>query len=261
MDYEEFFSQYSQNAGKVKDLAAGFSRALKRVNENIDKGDVKTGAKNADGLLETVEALSRTARELTDTVNGFDYQEYMRSGELEEQFAAYCEEAGLDIKGGNNSYEIFPYRLNFDQNNCEILVNRRKSFCLRPKRLAEDIKAIRSKLFSSAFNASQFARELAYAYDVAVIYYNKDRRVTIKEPDMHLTALYNHLAPMSRYRKDYDRRSYEFDLARLYTADPVTLEDGRRIAFGTSRDIAKSVRVTDKNNNEHYLGTVRFYTE
>jgi hypothetical protein len=261
MDYEEFLSQYSQHAGKAKDLAVNFSKALKRVNDSVDKGDVKTGAKSADALVEAAGALSQAARELTEALNGFDYQGYMQSGELEKQFAAYCEEAGLDIKGGNNSYEIFPYRLHFDQNNCEVFVNRRKAFCLRPKRLASDMKAKRAKLFTSAFNTAQFAAELAYAYDMAVMNYNSGRPKPINEPDRHLSELYDYIAPMSRYRRDYDRNSYAFDLARLYEAEQGKLKDGRSWEFGTTRDIRRSIRITDSNNNEHYLGAIRFYKE
>lgn len=104
------------------------------------------------------------------------------------------------------------------------------------------------------FNAASFAAELAEAYDLAILKLHKN-----PESDIYLQSLYKFLAPMSRYRKDYDQQSYAFDLARLYACRSLELKDGRRFQFGPSRKAAKALRILDQDGNEQFLATIRFF--
>ena len=94
-------------------------------------------------------------------------------------------------------------------------------------------------------------------YDLAVLKLKKG-----PEADIYLKSLHKFLAPMSRFRKDYDQQSFAFDLARLYADHSVeTTKNGRRFQFGPSRDIAKSIRILDENGQEQFLATIRFYQD
>src|SRR5680860_1482816 len=104
-----------------------------------------------------------------------------------------------------------------------------------------------------------FIKELAAAYDLMLLKQNQGKTPTSAAGDIYLRSLYTLLTPMRRLRKDYDMQSFAFDLARLYTADLHTSEDGRKFQFGPSRNINKAIRILDKDGREQYLATICFY--
>lgn len=108
----------------------------------------------------------------------------------------------------------------------------------------------------ASFNAAAFASELGEAYDLAVL---KAKR----QPgtDIYLTSLYKLLAPMSRFRKDYDQQSFAFDLARLYISGIEETKNGRRFQFGPSRESNKSIRILDQFGKEQHLSTICYFKE
>ena len=125
---------------------------------------------------------------------------------------------------------------------------------MRPASFVNTVKAGQERLTRAPFNAAAFAAELADAYDLAILKTGKN-----PESDLYLQSLYKFLAPMSRYRKDYDQQSYAFDLARLYANRSLELKDGRRFQFGPSRNSGKSLRILDSEGKEQFLATIRFY--
>lgn len=76
-----------------------------------------------------------------------------------------------------------------------------------------------------------------------------------------MSSLYKFLAPMGRFRREYDQQSFAFDLAKLYNSDEDTPKKGRRFQFGPSRDGRKSIRILDKDGKEQYLATICFFHE
>ena len=75
----------------------------------------------------------------------------------------------------------------------------------------------------------------------------------------YLTNIYKVLAPMSRFRKDYDQNNFAFDVARLYASDVEETKTGRKFQFGPSRNNEKAIRILDKEGKEQFLATIRFY--
>ena len=106
----------------------------------------------------------------------------------------------------------------------------------------------------ASFNALTFANELADVYDLALLKLKRQ-----PEADIYLTNLYKFLAPMGRFRRDYDQQSYAFYLARLYGSGIKEIKDGRRIQFGPSREGNKAIRILDSQGREEYLSTIRFF--
>ena len=90
------------------------------------------------------------------------------------------------------------------------MTGKRCSACAR-KAFVDIVKNGQDRLNKAPFNAMAFASELSDAYDLAILKYNRQ-----PQSDIYLTNLYKVLAPMSRFRKDYDQQSFAFDLARLY---------------------------------------------
>ena len=82
-----------------------------------------------------------------------------------------------------------------------------------------------------------------------------------KQPqaDIYLTSLYKFLAPMGRFRRDYDQQSFAFDLARLYMSEVEETKNGRKFQFGPSRNNGKAIRILDRDGQEQFLATIRFY--
>ena len=191
---------------------------------------------------------------MLESVNAFDTKEYFEQGEFAEQMLAFCKEKGVDVQGEFPIYEMFPYRVRLDAENQDIYLDRKKIQCMRPKSFVELVKKGQDKLNKAPFNAAGFVNELADAYDLAVLKLNKHQGA-----DIYLTSLYKFLAPMSRFRKDYDQQSFAFDLARLYISDVEETKNGRKFQFGPSRNNGRAIRILDQEGKEQFLATIRFY--
>lgn len=151
---------------------------------------------------------------------------------------------------------MFPYRVRLDAENQDLYMDRKKVQCMRPASFVETVRKGQEKLNKAGFNAASFSSELSDAYDLALL--KKKRNAGT---DIYLSDLYKLLAPMSRFRKDYDQQSYAFDLAKLYNSEAEETKSGRRFQFGSSRDGKKGIRILDKNGQEWFLSTICFLIE
>jgi hypothetical protein len=259
LDYEALHRHYSALASAANSLFANALKSFRRMSANIDKGNLKDGVKEAAALGDAFAALQGALGGLRGVVSGFDQSEYFDTGEFTKQFIEACASEGLDMTGGNNVFEIFPYRIRIDAENRDVIIDRKKAACVRPSRLAADIKKNREKLYASKFNPMQFALELAAAYDTALLYSAKGKTAYAADRDILLDDIYKYLAPMQRFKNDYDKKAYAFDLARLKPLEPVDIGDGRKWEFGPSKEIKKALRITDKDGKEYFLSVIRFY--
>jgi hypothetical protein len=260
VDFESFYSECTDSTEKLKAGIALQQKLLRRIGKSIDNGDVRGAEKDIAALTVAAEDVALNIGDIAGAVKGFDATAYLESGDFADQLIEKCVALGIDIVGEEGSYEIFPYRLKIDPSNEEVLINGRKAPGLRPATIAGNLEAGKAKLLSASFSAVQFATELAAAYDLAIIATAKGKKPVL-DADIYLNNLYKYMTPMRRFRKDYDVRAFAFDLARLYSADDVSLADGRRIQFGPSRNNNRAIRILDAYNNELFIATVRFYAE
>lgn len=254
MNYEIFYDTLQPQEKSVKDSISSLQKLFKAVNRETENGDVKSLARDLQTMSETISSLSAYLDDMKKTVENFDTRTYFESGDFAEQMLAVCEEKGVDVQGEFPIYEMFPYRVRLDAENQDVYLDRKKLQCMRPSSLIETISASQVKLNKASFNALTFLGELSDAYDLAVLKLKKRPGI-----DIYLTSLYKFLAPMSRFRKDYDQHSFAFDLARLYNDGIEETKNGRRFQFGTSREGKKSIRILDKNGQEQFLATICFY--
>jgi hypothetical protein len=258
-DYEALYREFTELAELLKSQLSTQQKLLKRINKNMSLGNIKNADKDiadfipsAGDAKSTIEAI----RKLTERV---DLQTYLDSGEFARQLIDECSAREVDIVGEDRSYEIFPYRLRINPQEEEVLINGKKAPGLRPAAIADILEKGRTKLLSANFNADRFATELAFAYDNAIIVGAKGKKV-VPDGDVYLSTIYKLLAPMGRFRRDYDTQSYAFDVARLYNAaENIVLSDGRKIQFGPSRVNNRAIRILDAYGNELFIATVRFY--
>lgn len=254
MNYEELYSELQSQGKNVRDSLAALQKLFKAIGRQTESGDLKSLARDLNSMAETAAVVSGTLESMKNTVSGFDAGTYFESGEFAEQMLGVCREKGVDVRGEFPVYEMFPYRVKIDAENQDVYLDRKKVQCMRPQSLVETVKSGQEKLNRASFNALTFVSELNDAYDLAVLKLKKQPGA-----DIYLTSLYKFLAPMSRFRKDYDQQSFAFDLARLYASETEATKTGRRFQFGPSRNNAKAIRILDQDGKEQFLATIRFY--
>lgn len=254
MNYEELYPDMLKQEKMIKDRLSGLQKFFKAISREVEGGDIKNLTQDLDSMAEAAEALLDTIKEMKATADGFDAKAYFESGEFTEQMLEACKEKNVDVRGEFPVYEMFPYKVRVDAENQDVYLDRKKVQCMRPGKFVETVKIGQEKLNKASFNALTFVSELADAYDLAVM--KMDKR---KESDIYLTSLYKYLAPMSRFRKDYDQQSFAFDLARLYASEVEETKNGKKFQFGPSRNNNKAIRILDKDGQEQFLATIRFY--
>lgn len=256
MNYEELYGTLQPQEKSVKDGLALMQRLFKAVIKETEGGDLKGLSRDVSAMQEACVALKEALEDVKDTVESFDARAYFAEGDFAKQMLSVCEEKGVDVRGEFPVYEMFPYKVRLDAENQDVYLDRKKLPCMRPLGLVNTVKAGQEKLNRVSFNAQAFVNELADAYDLAVL--KLGRR---EESDIYLTNLYKFLAPMSRFRKDYDQQSFAFDLARLYASGIETVKDGRRFQFGPSKKQNKAIRILDREGQEQFLATIRFFQD
>ncbi|GFI69116.1 hypothetical protein IMSAG249_00937 [Lachnospiraceae bacterium] len=255
MNYENLYQSLQPGEKSLKEGLTLLQKLFKTVLKETENGDLKSLSRDLNAMSEAVSAISSTLEEMKSCTNDFDARSYFESGDFAEQLLAVCQEKGVDVRGEFPVYEMFPYRVKLDPENQDLYLDRKKVQCMRPQSFADIVKAGQEKLNKASFNALVFVNELSDAYDLALLKQEKK-----PESDIYLTSLYKFLAPMSRFRKDYDQQSFAFDLARLYAADVEETKNGRKFQFGPSRNNNKAIRILDKDGKEQFLATIRFYS-
>lgn len=259
MNYEDLLAGAKAIEKEMTDRMKAQQKISKSIGKAMESGDLKSWLRDLELLTQACDGYREAMSQMRELAGGFDALAYISGGDFAEQLLNQCEEAGLDVKGEFPVYEIFPYRVKIDSDNQDLYVDRKKVQCLRPQSFARDLKAGRDKLMKISFNAAAFAGELADAYDTALMWQGGGKPYS-KDADCYLTSLYQYLAPMSRHRREYDKQSYAFDLARLYSSGVEEIKDGRRFHFGPSRNNNKAIRILDALGAEQFLATVRFYS-
>lgn len=254
MNYENLYQDVQPEQKMIKDALASLQKLYKSLCREMESGDMKSFARDISVMKETADSLTSSLEELWSIVEAFDARTYFESGEFTEQMLAFCQEKGVDVRGEFPVYEMFPYRVKVDAENQDLYLDRKKVQCMRPLSFVETVQKGQEKLNKASFNAQTFVNELSDAYDLAVMKSGK-----VQGTDIYLTNLYKFLAPMSRFRKDYDQQNFAFDLARLYISEVEETKGGRKFQFGPSRNNNKAIRILDKDGQEQYLATIRFY--
>lgn len=254
MNYEDLYQELQAQEKAMKDKLSALQKVHKAISRKAESGDLKNLSRDLDTMEALIASLSDELAQTKTAVSAFDAVSYFESGDFAQQMLSICEEEGVDTRGDFPVYEMFPYRVKLDTENQDIYLDRKKVQCMRPKSFVALVKKGQEHLNKASFNAQTFLNELAEAYDLAVIKAKKQPGY-----DIYLTSLYKFLAPMSRFRRDYDQQSFAFDLARLYSSDVQETKSGRKFQFGPSRNQNKAIRILDHNGQEQYLSTICFY--
>lgn len=256
MNYENLYQKLQPGQKSLKESLASLQKLQKSLCREVESGDIKNVIRDLSAMKEAVGLLTKALESLEESVEDFDAKTYFENGEFAEQMIEICKEKGVDVRGEFPVYEMFPYRVKVDAENQDLYLDRKKVQCMRPQSFVDIVQKGQEKLNKANFNALTFVNELSDAYDLAVL---KGRKR--EHADIYLTNIYKVLAPMSRFRKDYDQQSFAFDVARLYASGVEETKNGRKFQFGPSRNNDKAIRILDKDGKEQFLATIRFYEE
>lgn len=251
MNYEQFYENSNDTLKVIKDRINQVVKFQKSFQKNADKGDVKNLLKDCDSLVEAADNLEKTVQELRQVVSSFDYQTYFTDGEFAEETVSACKDKGIDVNGNYPVYEMFPYKIKFDETNFDLYIDRKKLSSLRPEFVALTIKAGQDKLNSASFDALRFANELNNVYQTYLL-----KKKLREGTAIGLKNLYKELIPMARFKKEYDEQAFAFDIARLYiNLEEVNSSCGFKIQLGTERK-GTEIRILDANGKEQLLSSI-----
>ena len=257
MDYEQYYSDAQVFARELKEKTDAQSRNVKKIQKCISDGDISALPKLFAGLRDAAREREDALGRLEALTEGFDGQEYMSGGDFTAQMLECCRQLGVDVQGSFPVYEMFPCRVTVNPETQDVTVDRRRLQCLRPSKLISEIKTELDKLSKASFNTQLFVKELAAAYDLAIIKSSKKKRIADDAP-IYALDLYDVLTPMRRYKKDYTKHNFAYDLSCLYAEEDITLDDGRMLRFDTVRDTKKAIRILDRHGAEQFITTIRF---
>jgi hypothetical protein len=258
-DYEELLKQVLPSEKDLKDKISNLQKLFKSLSKDLDKGDLKSWTRDIGAMRSLLQEKEALLASMQDQVDNFGIRSYVENGDFAEQMLSHCEHLGVDVKGDFPTYEMFPFRVKVDAENLDLYLDRKRIQCLRPLTFVQGVKANRDKLLRASFDPRSFVKELATAYDLALLKQNQGKTQAATVADIYLKSLYNFLIPMRRFRIDYDQQSFAFDLARLYASNLHSTDDGRQFQFGPSRNINKAIRILDQDGREQYLATIRFF--
>lgn len=260
-NYEDLYNTLQPMEKALKDSAAAVTRLQKAIQKNTDSGNLTEVRKSLEALTEAAALLQDRISETASAVDAFDTKTYFADGDFTRQLLESCADKGVDVRGETGVYEMFPFRVRITgdgESEGEIYINRKKLPSFRPSFVAETIRAGQEKLYRANFNEATFMTELADAYETACL--RSGARIGSTQS---LDKIYKYLAPTSRARKEYDKQSYAFDLARLYEkgTDAWISKAGKRYYFGTSRDGRTGIRVLSSTGVESYINTLKMVVE
>ena len=258
MDYEEFYRPFKLKEKSVTDNLQRQQAVFKSISKNASKGDLKSLLKDMNTMDALISEYKAYLSELREQAGGFDGAAYMLEGDFARQMLSYCADMGVDVKGEYPTYEMFPFKVKIDGENQDVYINKRRASCVRPQYLIADIKHNKERLMKVNFNTGAFLEELAAAYDTLALIRQNEKK-SKRNAELLLKDLYRYLAPMQRYRRDYDLQSFAFDISRLFSSDIEYTRDRRRYRLGPARSQSHNLRILDKDGNEHLLGSVIFF--
>ena len=257
MDYEQYFAEAQTYFKDVLCNTASQSKNVAKIQKCIRDGDINALPKLFAALRDAAQGRETALLQLELLTEGFDGHEYMSGGDYTGQMVECCKQFGVDVQGSFPVYDMFPCRVTVNPEAQDVTINKKRFSCLRPSKLVGIVKAELDKLAKVNFNASSFAKELSAIYDLQIIKMSHKKACATDAP-VYAQDLYTLLTPLKRYKKDYTINDYAYDLARLYSADNITLDDGRVLRFDTSRDMKKSIRILDNFGSEQFISTIRY---
>jgi hypothetical protein len=254
MNYEDFYQEYFEVEKINKDCIKNFSKFQKALAKHMAQGELKLVVQDLENIKNNNRVIEQTTKQLEVIIESFDAKDYIESGDWTNQMLDFGKEEKIDIQGSFPIYEMFPFKVRIDSDNQEIYIDRKKASYLRPAFFINQVKNMQIKLNKANFNAIKFATELANCYDRYLIIKGKSSTA-----DVYLLDLYTLLVPMGRFRSDYNKQAFAFDIARLRRAGEVILKDGRTVQLGSSRNEKKAIRVLNDAGLEEFFSTIMFY--
>lgn len=260
-NYEELYEALQPMEKALKDSAGAVVKYQKAIQKNTETGNLVEIRKLLDQFEEAETLLKERIAAVREKIEEFDTKAYFADGDFTKQLLEACAGQGVDVRGETGVYEMFPFKVRIvgdGEQEGEVWINRKKMPSFRPSYVAGVIHNDQEKLYSARFNELAFMTELADGYETACL--RSNGRVGSTQS---LDKIYKYMAPTARARREYDKQSYAFDLARLYEkgTDAWVSKTGKRYYFGTSRDGKSGIRVLSSAGVESFINTLKMVNE
>ncbi len=252
-------SSQSEPLSQLTQMTRGLGPALQKTRRGFILGDLSTLLDGLQELESASRGLQECAASMRDSTKAFDVQQFLRD-RFETDFRRACAEKGLSVEGTYPTYLVPPLTVQVDLKASRIRLSRKLHRGLRISRIVDAIISERDRIIRRPFNARQFLRELAEAYDELVALEGAQQGGPLTGIERSLKQVYRRLTPR-RWRAQYPEAFYAYDLHRLLSSDELYLPDGRRFYLSPSRDARTNLTILDKNEREVQYGVVAFRKE
>lgn len=240
----------------LKEISKNISNLSKRICQGIEFGDLKNATSALRKITDILPIQNEIYESLSAKLAQFDYSVYMREI-FPQEFINACQCENIPVRGTFPSYDVFPFLVQIDNKNNCVIVNGRRVTKIRPSVLIEEIKKEQLSLSKLSFNAREFLRDLAAAYDKLALQKKGEHELKFQGDPIPIKQIYATLAPLKKWKKEYPIRFFAFDIHRLLKSELREI-DGREYEFGSSRDIRKAIRILDNLGKERFVASIKF---
>lgn len=240
----------SEDLKKLKDSFSKLTTARRTILSGIETGDLDKVLNALTRLNELKNQEILYCNNIQAVISSFNFADYCRNG-FHEDFMRACSESGVVVSGNSPDYEVFPFLVRVIPDEKCVLINKRKVKGLKLSNIVKEIKKEHKILMDSPFGATDFLKALSNSYQQLA------NQKGLKGQPMPLTEIYDLLTPMGRWKREYPKRLFAFDIYRLIRSDQI-IYNGRRCEFGFTRYIQRAFRVVNEFGQEAYYGSLNF---
>ncbi|MCL6564158.1 MAG: hypothetical protein K6U87_14240 [Firmicutes bacterium] len=152
------------------------------------------------------------------------------------------------VEGEFPVFRVFPLEIRVDSAQELVEINHRTYRILHPEAVAELVLQLLARLEAERFNAGQFLRALAHAYDLAIA---ENASKGVHSRAVSLRRIYELLTLRStRY---YSWNQFGYDVYRLRQQGALEYE-GRTVVFGSTRN--RGLELTSPSGRREVIGSM-----
>jgi hypothetical protein len=247
---------------QTKSAITKLLREFKALERAIKEWDSTAFARAKQRITDELPRLPNFFAEEMPTIDAdwSNIQQTLQSPDYASKIHETFQNESIRFMGEFPNFEIPPFRLEITINTGQAILkygrkSERKS-CLEPGALAQWVKQRYDRIINSPFNASQFAKEMAIAYE-------KVNRLAFRSPEARwgqpvpLIDVYEILTIRAASRKELPKEVFLFSLTRL-------IENGldyeqMRFEFGFSRNARRMFELINRNGRRDRYSTLTIH--
>lgn len=252
---ETTFESWETSLARLEQQAAQVLRAARQLRKAAQDGALAAAGPAQGALREGVARLQETI-ERDAASPPVDIPAAFENGSFLAELAQAAAGAGVMLVQRDGRVTAYPVVLRLEPRNLGVRIGRKLERRLRPKVLAQQLKAIQQR--PNRFNARSFLDRLLRGYTVLAPDWRQG-----EGPLVALAALHDVLTLLPAAAADYPLEEFLVDLLRLDREPDARSARGHRFQLGGSTGTkgAKRLTVFDETGAQHDYYAVRFATD